>query len=265
MNKQQKIDITKALAVTCEMCGGVELTSEQTEIYIKILDDYEFHDVQIALDRCLKEVKGRIAPADIIKRISSAWPTPDEAWALCPNSEAESTVWFDECASAWGATEKLDEDPVARRMAFKDAYSRELAMTKRKTPEWWPSLGHCKRDRARVIEDAIARGRLAETNRALLPHAEESKPVKQLEADVKSPSASQVSSLRELLGAGLSQKNIKKRVEKILGHGSGETGGEDYQEPSKLILTAVSDGAPEDTSQNEREEHEGEGGCLATK
>lgn len=222
MNKQQKIDITKALAVTCDMCGGVELTSEQTEIYIKILDDYEFYDVQLALDRCLKEVKGRIAPADIIKRIPSAWPTPDEAWALCPKSEAETTVWFDECASAWGATENLDEDPVARRMAFKDAYSREISMTKRKAPEWWPSLGTDTRDRRRMIEDATTRGRLPETSRALLPPAEEKVPIKQFEADVKSPSASQVLSMRNLLGTGLSQSEIKKRIEKILDDGEGD-------------------------------------------
>lgn len=249
----EKSEILKALVVTIELCGGSELSQEALEVFVEDLSEYQDKEVMKALLRCRKEVRGRFSMADVISRITSPWPTADEAWALCPKGETESVVWFDECAFAYGATENLATDQVARRMAFKDAYERELAQTDRKKPKWWSSLGTDKQHRARAIEDAISRGRLSEKSRALLPPAqEENKPVKQLESTVgKGPSVSQVSSLRELLGAGLSSEELKERVQEIMG----QQNGDESPEPPESILTPSSDDAPKDEDRGEKTEH----------
>lgn len=209
-------DLVKIIANTEAVCGGPELEKEICDIYVKALRSYDDSDVLVALEKCQKEIKGRVALSDIIKRIPSPWPTADEAWALCPKGESESTVWFDECASAWGATENLEEDAVARRMAFKAAYERELAQTDRRKPEWWPSLGTDKRHREHILRDAVTRGRLPEGHRALLGTGRVETSDKLLPDDTGHPDADKVRKLCALVGRGLSEDETKEQISEIL-------------------------------------------------
>lgn len=166
-----KTELIKKIAVTFELCGGVSLSDAAKEMVVADLEAYPPDAVSKALDRCRAEVKWRMAPADIIQRIDDCRPGADEAWALCPKSEAESAVWTDEMAQAFEEVRTM-EDRVAARMSFRQAYERLLqaARDARKPVRWWASMGHDQNGRERVIRAAVDAGRLTTARAAdLLP------------------------------------------------------------------------------------------------
>jgi hypothetical protein len=108
-------------------------------------------------------------PSDIVAQIQGAAamdgrPGSDEAWAIAQGTEDESAtvVWTDEMAHAWGIarTLVLAGDRVGARMAFREAYDRQVqqARAKRIAVRWSASLGHDARRRAEAIEAAAAKG-----------------------------------------------------------------------------------------------------------
>lgn len=117
-------------------------------------------------------------PADVISHLTQndGRPGADEAWALCPLSESQTTVWTEEARMAFFETAYglLDADPIAARMAFKDAYQRHVAAARRALSPvvWTVSLGTDAGGRESVLRAAVEQGRLEQTYVAgLLPYS----------------------------------------------------------------------------------------------
>lgn len=117
--------VMKLLAAAIEICG-----TPMSPAAVRVMGDklaaYPEAAVLKALDRCMAEVTGRLSLAAIISRIDDGRPSADEAWAqVGAASEADTVVTTDEAMRALGLVSALlAEDPVAARMAFKDAYTR---------------------------------------------------------------------------------------------------------------------------------------------
>ncbi|MDI3463657.1 MAG: hypothetical protein OJF50_002478 [Nitrospira sp.] len=109
------------------------------------LQAYPEAHVLSALKRCRQELRS-IKFIDIVDRLPGGHPGPEEAWALISQSmqnEAISIVWTDEMREAAGVAFAVQDDKVAARMAFKEAYTRIMgdARAKQKPPHWSASLG----------------------------------------------------------------------------------------------------------------------------
>lgn len=79
------------------------------------------------------------------------------------HSEDSTMVWTDEIRKAFFIAAAIEADPVASRMAFKEAYSKAVAESReRGAPVVWEiSLGWSKEGREPVIMDAVNRGRIS--------------------------------------------------------------------------------------------------------
>jgi hypothetical protein len=139
----------------------------------------QFSDEQIgvAIKRVMRECEW-VTLKVIIDRIpgtghNDGRPEPETAWALCPKTEAASVVWTEEMATAFGVARLLlrDGDPIAARMAFREAYIAELAIARRRgiAVKWEASLGHDRYGRVAVLRQAADEGRISHNQaRALL-------------------------------------------------------------------------------------------------
>lgn len=142
---------------------------EMSDIGIKTiahdLKDYEPQAVGVALIRCRKELR-RISLADIICRIPGEHPGPEEAWGLVAkvlNDENPSIAWTEPMRLAYGAAYNLAADPIAARMAFKEAYVRHISEARAlgERPTWEPSLGHDPGGRDDAMQQAQSLNLLA--------------------------------------------------------------------------------------------------------
>lgn len=197
--------ILESLAVAIELCGGSSWSKAAVAAVCVQLREYPIEAVLAALQRCCREVTGRLSLAAIIERIDDGRPTADEAWAqVGTDDEARTLVSTNEAMAALGEVrDLLDDDPVAARMAFKDSYKRIVTQSRAegRAPEWFASLGHDPGGRTAPITQAVERGRLTtDYAQRLLGHHF---PVKAL------PGARQVDQLGQkrvqALLAGLSQ------------------------------------------------------------
>src|ERR1043165_278765 len=118
--------LLKAIAVTAELTGTT-MSEAAASVMAEDLTRYPENQVLVALTRCRRELRGRLTIADVIQRLDDGRPGPEEAWAMIPQDEAPSVVWTQEMASAFGIALPLMDDPVAARMAFKEAYAKAVA------------------------------------------------------------------------------------------------------------------------------------------
>lgn len=160
---------------------GANITAPAISIWWGALGAYSLGEVRAGLAaHVMDPTAGRFAPkpADVIARIAEndGRPGADEAWALCPLDEAQTTVWTDEARQAFfdGAYRILqDGDRIAARMAFKDSYARHVATARRerRALKWSVSLGHDVGGREAPLLAALEKGRLPRPYVAgLLPH-----------------------------------------------------------------------------------------------
>lgn len=153
-------DVARLLGVAAEVTGMTLSEAAATAILAE-LAAYPQRNVCKALERCMRELRGRITLADILERVFD-YPTADEAWAKCPRSEADTVVWTAEAAAAYGCAASLIEsgDLVAARRAFIEAYGSHVreAVRNRKPPKYTISLGYDKTMRRDVISRAIEDG-----------------------------------------------------------------------------------------------------------
>lgn len=153
--------VLEALAVTAELMGN-EISPPAAQVMYSDLSVYDEGLVMDALVRVRREVKGRLCIADIIDRIDDGRPGVEEAWAMMPFSELTTVVWTDEMQRAFSVCYSLLDagDMVAARMAFKEAYSKEIrkAKTDGRVAVWNISLGHDYQGRESVIKEAFAKG-----------------------------------------------------------------------------------------------------------
>ncbi len=160
---QNTDELAQAVVVTGEVIGH-EVTPAAAKAIALALRDYAPDQVEAALRKCQRELTGRLTLAAILDRMENGHVGADEAWALCPRSEAETVVWTEEIAEAFeSARSLLERDPVAARMAFRDAYGRAVsaARSERRTANWLVSLGHDRGGRIAPLRRAVALGRLA--------------------------------------------------------------------------------------------------------
>lgn len=158
-----RTDIAKAVAVTAEVLG-TELSEAAAYVMVQDLACYPAGAVLDSLERCRRELTGRLTLPAIIQRIDDGHPGPEEAWSLCPRSEAETAVWTDQVCDAFGVARPLLDagDKVGARMAFLERYRAAVqeARSARKPARWWVSPGQDREARERAILDAVERKRL---------------------------------------------------------------------------------------------------------
>lgn len=154
-------NLAKAVVITAEVMGH-EMSKASARDMAMELSAYEPDQVAKALQRCKREMSGRLTLAAVIQRIDDGHLGAEEAWALCPTSEDETVVWTDEISQAYGvAAPLLEYDAVAARMAFKESYSRLLAAARaeKRMAHWWVSLG-ARDTRCPTIKRAVELGRM---------------------------------------------------------------------------------------------------------
>lgn len=163
MSMAKAVEISKALSKAA-IRAGADFDEQGVAAFCEILIEYDLADILRALDRVGRECKGRFAVADILNRIDLGYEGPEQAWARIPRSERESTVWTVAHQRAHAVASPLLEegDAVAARMAFREAYNREVeaAKAERKPARWFLSEGWDVEGRVRAVEDAVAGGLL---------------------------------------------------------------------------------------------------------
>lgn len=170
-------EITKALAVTAELTG-TELSAVALRAMEADLSQYPQPAVMSALNRCRRELTGRLTLAAILERLNAidGRPTANEAWAIALRGfdETQTIVSNQEITEGMRSARPILDagDEVGARMAFRDAYERIVAVNRDAgiKPEWFPSLGTDSRLRDSVLEDAERKGLLTQQHvAALLP------------------------------------------------------------------------------------------------
>ncbi|MGQ5524155.1 hypothetical protein ACUHMQ_12945 [Chitinimonas sp. PSY-7] len=104
--------ILEALTVTAELTGTL-LSEHAKAAIVEVLLKHPLGAVMSALDRCRRDLSGRLTLAAILERLESAdgRPGPDEAWAtaLEANDENETVVWSTEMRDAFsGSLQKTE-------------------------------------------------------------------------------------------------------------------------------------------------------------
>ena len=178
------IELLQAVAVTAELCGR-SFSEAAARVFVTDLAPYPEAAVIKALTRCRKEVRGALTVQDVVRRLDDGRPGPEEAWASMPMDEAQSVVWTDEMAQAYGVVCHMLDEPVQARMAFLETY-RERVRQAREVGEpvkWSPSLGHDPLGRESALMDAAEKGRLTSTHAAaLLPFSVSQDVAKRIES-----------------------------------------------------------------------------------
>lgn len=166
-------ELISAVAVTAELCGRT-FSEPAARMFVMDLAAYPEEQVIRALSRCRKEVRGVLTVADVVSRLDDGRPGAEEAWAMIPKNEADSSVWTDEMQEAYAVAGPLlsEGDEIAARMAFKEVYLRKIieARDAAKPVNWTATLGHDKHGREAAINRAVSMGRLTSDHaKHLLP------------------------------------------------------------------------------------------------
>lgn len=169
----KEIRIVEALAVCAELTG-TQLSDAAMNAMVEDLLAYDTSTVLAALNRCRRELTGRLTLAAILQRLDTGLPSADEAFGLLAEGWRNEalTVVVPEIAmqaagmGAFGLFQAGDK--TGARMAFREAYVR-LAADVREA-RWTVSAGSDREQRTRAVEAAVRDGRLtAQRAAAYLP------------------------------------------------------------------------------------------------
>lgn len=169
----KEIRIAQALAVCAELTG-TQLSDAATNAMLDELLPYDTGTVLAALNRCRRELTGRLTLAAILQRLDNGLPSADEAFGLLAEGWRNEalTVVVPEIAmqaagmGAFGLFQAGDK--TGARMAFREAYVR-LAADVREA-RWTVSAGSDREQRTRAVTEAVKAGRLtAQRAAAYLP------------------------------------------------------------------------------------------------
>lgn len=155
--------LIEAVAVTAELTG-TEFTKPAARVFAQDLERYPIEQVLGALERCRRELRTRMTIADVVSRLDDGRPGAEEAWSMVPMSEADSVVWNNEIAEAYGVVAgMLPDDAIGARMAFKETYTAIVARARDRgdPPHWFPSFGRDKSGRAIAVRQAAERKRIS--------------------------------------------------------------------------------------------------------
>lgn len=152
--------------------GKAETTPAVAAMWFRVLQPYTLAQVTAGMTAHMRHpATGRTLPipADIVAQIEGAAaddgrPGPEEAWAIAATArnEAETVVWTEEIAEAFGAAQPVMADRVAARMAFVEVYGRLVAAARaaHKPVRWTTCLGSDPARRADAIRLALKLGRV---------------------------------------------------------------------------------------------------------
>jgi len=147
------------------MAAGKVLTPRAMESIFYDLEDYSFDVVLASIKIHRKAAKFAPTVFDIVEIIKDRTGAKhigiEEAWSIAEASFDENltVVWTNEIAEARGHVSGLYEnDKVAARMAFKDAYGRIIKTANE--PRWFVTEGHDHSLRADAVKAAVLLKRL---------------------------------------------------------------------------------------------------------
>lgn len=151
--------------------SGAQLTPELSELIDLAFAGCDSQIVMQAALEATKQARGRITIADVQKQIdllstatADDHPSPEEAWALVPKSEAETTYLSDEMLDAiyrGDVNTYLERDDfIGAERTFKKLYAENVAKSRAtgRKPTWRASVGHDPSLRVDGLEKAVSRG-----------------------------------------------------------------------------------------------------------
>ena len=155
--------ILEAVSVTAELTGA-DLSENAKAAMVEELLPFGVGKSLDALNRCRRELTGRLTLAAILQRLDTGLPSADEAFGLLAEGWRNEalTVVVPEIAmqaagmGAFGLFQAGDK--TGARMAFREAYGR-LAADVREA-RWTVSAGSDREQRTRAVEAAVRDGRL---------------------------------------------------------------------------------------------------------
>lgn len=172
--------IMQAIAVTAELTG-TQLSDNAMLVMAEDLLAYPLDKVLIALERCRRELKGRLTQAAILERIDDGWQSAEEAFNTLVagwNNESLSILTTHTAMRAAESASALFNagDKYRAGIAFKETYERLVGEKKAQgeSPDWYVSAGLDKEQLAQLVTEAAATGKITNDYAlALLPAGEE--------------------------------------------------------------------------------------------
>lgn len=168
--EQKELAIIQALTVCAELTG-TQLTEAAFDVMVDDLMAYEAQSVLAALNRCRRELTGRLTLAAVLQRLDTGLPSADEAFGMLVEgwrNEALTVVVpaIAMRAAGNGAQELyFCGDKTGARMAFKGAYERLAANVQGKAA-WFVSAGNDRDQRSAAVMAAVKAGRLEQEQAA---------------------------------------------------------------------------------------------------
>ncbi|AHN29260.1 hypothetical protein SALWKB2_1878 [Snodgrassella alvi wkB2] len=172
--------IMQAIAVTAELTG-TQLSDNAMLVMAEDLLIYPLDKVLIALERCRRELKGRLTLAAILERVDDDWQSAEEAFNTLVAGWENEHLSILTTHTAMHAAESASAlfnigDKYRAGLAFKTAYERIVSEKKAKgiQPDWYVSAGLDKEQLAQLVTEAAATGKITNDYAlALLPAGEE--------------------------------------------------------------------------------------------
>ena len=172
--------IIQAIAVTAELTG-TQLSDNAMVVMAEDLMRYPLDKVLIALERCRRELKGRLTIASILERVDDGWQSSEEAFNTLVAGWCNENLSILTTHTAMRAAESAAAlfnagDKYRAGTAFKEAYERIVSEKKAKgiEPDWYVSAGLDKDQLVQVVKEAAATGRITNDYAlAMLPASQE--------------------------------------------------------------------------------------------
>lgn len=183
---QSEFEAFSDLLATAADYYGKSLAPSTIQLYWNALSRLDLVMVQRLVNEHVKHSRFMPTIAELLDAMKAldGRPGAEEAWAMIPKTEGGTVVWTDEMSHAFGvAFPLLDEDQIAARMAFKEAYQAAVqrARDAGAPVKWTPSLGYDVGGREGPLLEAARRGRLTVQHvRGLLPYRDVPPEVQQL-------------------------------------------------------------------------------------
>jgi hypothetical protein len=176
MNQSENKEFAAILKASMEVYDK-QLSVDALKIWWATMAEIPMTDFRKAITAHVTTSQFAPKPADILNQFKKhdGRPGVEEAWAMLPKSESESVIWTQEMATAYGAASPLiDEgDMIGARMAFKEAYQRELEYAAGKPVKWTTSFGTDMAGREKAVADALHKNRItADRAVKLLPESD---------------------------------------------------------------------------------------------
>ena len=162
----EKEKIADLIEITAEISGN-PFKPQVIALMVEDLAEWDFNEIQAALNACRREVKGRLSLKDIIDRLpkkGDVLPSADEAWGQIVDFGNEyKTIIAPKIAfqaAYQGAFALMDTDKVGARMAFKAAYERLVPEYLNKPIEYQISLSNDRNERREALIRAVEDGKI---------------------------------------------------------------------------------------------------------